>query len=171
MDLDLSEQLKPRPVPLPAAAPSRSSALNPGKGRSQAARLSMRATAAASAERGPSTGSYARMPPRANEEKRWKRSSRFNAPVRAAAWSCGRHCGQACYCCAKARDFVRAEIRSVLASDSSPAERSWGSALEGSLSRLQISRVLSLRWRWGGSVRSDDRLRLFMTTISPVLIR
>ena len=32
--------------------------------------------------RGPSAGSFPRMPPRANEEKKWKRSGKFNAPVR-----------------------------------------------------------------------------------------
>ena len=83
VDVDLSEKLKPRPKPQPAAAPA-VSAPKPGKGRSQAARLSMRATAAAAVERGPSKGSYARMPPRANEEKRWKRNDRFNNTVRAA---------------------------------------------------------------------------------------
>lgn len=85
----MSEQLQARPKPQPAAASPAAappaSALKPSKGRSTAARLSMRATAAASAERGPSKGSYARMPPRANEEKRWKRNDRFNATVRAAA--------------------------------------------------------------------------------------
>lgn len=84
MDIDLSEQLRPRPKREPVAprvAPTSSSSST--KGRTQAARLSMRATAgAAAAQRGPSTGNYARMPPRANEEKRWKRSSKFNSQVR-----------------------------------------------------------------------------------------
>ena len=37
------------------------------------------------AARGPSAGSFPRMPPRANEEKKWKRSGKFNTPVRRLA--------------------------------------------------------------------------------------
>jgi ATP synthase protein I len=82
MEVDLSEQLRPRAQPAAdvQAASADGAAPAAWKGRQRQGGYEAgvaAATAAQAAQRGPSAGSFPRMPPRRGEAQRWERSSKF----------------------------------------------------------------------------------------------